>query len=135
MSIVLDASFCLNIIVATEGAAFARPVPEMVVERIWVPTFFWHKVASGLRNMHLKGRIPCAMGLSGLSRGRRLGIQLDAAPPPIEEVLADSNKYQLTVYDAAYLELALRTRSRLATADGGLASAARRADVALVLDR
>ena len=38
-------------------------------------------------------------------------------------VLALARRHQLTFYDAAYLETALRRRARIATLDGALASA------------
>ena len=47
-------------------------------------------------------------------------------------VLALARTHRLTVYDAAYLELALRVDAPLATLDRKLAAAARAAGVPLV---
>jgi predicted nucleic acid-binding protein len=46
--------------------------------------------------------------------------------------VATARSYRLTVYDAAYLELALRRNVDLATLDGDLAKAARAEGVAVV---
>ena len=43
-----------------------------------------------------------------------------------------ARQYGLTVYDAAYLELALRRGATLATTDAALAKAARKAGVAVI---
>ncbi len=51
---------------------------------------------------------------------------------PCGEAGSISNGYQLTVYDAAYLELAERTRLPLATLDGDLRTAALAASVVLL---
>jgi len=54
---------------------------------------------------------------------------------PDETVIIDlARRHRLTVYDAAYLELALRERLDLATLDSTLAEAARREGVAVVGD-
>jgi len=50
----------------------------------------------------------------------------------VDAVTPVATAYQLTVYDAAYLELALREGIPLATADRGLAIAAGKAGVPLV---
>ena len=46
-------------------------------------------------------------------------------------VIALARRHRLTVYDAAYLELALRERLELATLDAALAEAARREGIAV----
>lgn len=70
------------------------------------------------------------------------GLSALAGAPPDEDsetgarawsdIMHLSEKYRLTIYDAAYLELALRRRLPLLTADRELAAAARAAGVELV---
>ena len=48
-------------------------------------------------------------------------------PPLVPRLLDVARQYGLTAYDAAYLELSLRLSLPLATKDGPLATAARRA--------
>jgi predicted nucleic acid-binding protein len=52
----------------------------------------------------------------------------------VERVFPLAVRYAISSYDAAYLELALRTKAALATLDAGLARAARAAGVDLVGD-
>ena len=59
-------------------------------------------------------------------------MAMEIEPPPAEGSVLDlARRYDLTVYDAAYLELASRRNLRLATADRKLAQAASRIGVAL----
>jgi predicted nucleic acid-binding protein len=65
-----------------------------------------------------------------------LPIRIDSAGSEITfgQVFAYAGQYGLTVYDAAYLELAVRKGIPLATLDNDLRSAARDAGVPLVHD-
>ena len=76
-----------------------------------------------------------------LERVARFARDLAALPIRIEPphgpavwdaVIRVATKHQLTVYDAAYLELAERTRLPLATLDGDLRTAALAASVVLL---
>ena len=60
-----------------------------------------------------------------------LSISIDHAPVS-DAVLALARLHRLTIYDAAYLELALRIDAPLATLDKKLAAAARAAGVLLI---
>jgi predicted nucleic acid-binding protein len=56
------------------------------------------------------------------------------AVPDERAVMSLARRHRLTVYDAAYLELALRERLPLATLDAALAEAARHEEVAVLGD-
>ena len=60
-----------------------------------------------------------------------LAIDLDMTPETAE-ILRLSRAHQLSVYDAAYLELALRKNTPLATLDADLIRAARAESVPIV---
>ena len=66
-----------------------------------------------------------------------LPIRMDSATSDttFNQVFACAETYRLTVYDAAYLELAMRERIPLATLDDDLRTAARAAGVPLVHER
>jgi len=67
-----------------------------------------------------------------LARIRNLPIIPDAADASLILTLPDlARKYELTNYDAAYLEVAVRRRIPLATTDGALRRAAIKAGVSL----
>jgi predicted nucleic acid-binding protein len=53
-----------------------------------------------------------------------LPIRIDPTPPPPAALLSLALRFQLTTYDAAYLELALRRQLPIATRDAELAEAA-----------
>jgi predicted nucleic acid-binding protein len=59
-------------------------------------------------------------------------IEPPLAPAAWDAVIRVATEYQLTVYDAAYLELAERTSLPLASLDGDLRNAALAAGVALL---
>jgi predicted nucleic acid-binding protein len=63
-----------------------------------------------------------------------LPIRIDPATSDttFNQIFACAENYRLTVYDAAYLELAMRERIPLATLDNDLRNAARAAGVPLV---
>jgi predicted nucleic acid-binding protein len=62
-----------------------------------------------------------------------LGATVDHAPDE-SEVLTLARRHRLTVYDAAYLELARREALPLATLDSELANAARAEKVMVLTD-
>ena len=59
----------------------------------------------------------------------RSNVELDTIDPAIDDLLPISRKYQLTVYDASYLALALRRQLPLATLDKRMQAAAKLAGV------
>lgn len=69
--------------------------------------------------------------VAGLSE---IVVEQDNQPPDFwtKKVIPLADKYKLTVYDAAYLELAERRRLPLATLDKALRKAAHNASVELV---
>ncbi|MBK7767628.1 MAG: type II toxin-antitoxin system VapC family toxin [Sulfuritalea sp.] len=63
-----------------------------------------------------------------------LPITVDRSIVPPERVLSLAITYDLTAYDAAYLELSLRLKLPIAAKDGALRGAAEKAGVSLVQD-
>lgn len=61
----------------------------------------------------------------------RLAVTMDSSPDETH-VLTLARRHRLTVYDAAYLELAAREALPLATLDAELATAAQAEQVALI---
>jgi predicted nucleic acid-binding protein len=77
--------------------------------------------------------LPAAAVVGDYARDSLVVIRLDGEP--IEGALLElARRHQLTVYDAAYLELAQRKNFSLATLDRALASAARAEGVSLIGD-
>lgn len=136
MSLVLDSSVALAWCFEDERTEAIRAVLDVVVERgAVVPSLWRYEVANGLQMAVRRNRIDAAFrdrALANLSDVEILADDdSDALVWPATTKLAEL--YGLTVYDAAYLELAQRRRLPLATLDSALTRAARAAGVSLQL--
>jgi len=121
--VVLDASITIAwALEETDArAALARQTVEngqAVVPRLW-----WFEVRNGLIVNERRGRINQVLSDRFLRDLPHLAISSDDSPD-YEKLMALARRHRLTVYDAAYLELALRESVALATLDGLLANAA-----------
>jgi predicted nucleic acid-binding protein len=117
----------------------ATPATEALLERLRageaavVPAHWATEVMNGLLMAVRGGRID----LEHVTRFARdlaalpIHIEPSHTPAAWNAVIGVAAKYQLTIYDATYLELAERTRLPLATLDGDLRRAALAANVAL----
>lgn len=131
MPLVLDASVAL-------AWAFEEPAPAAKIARerlrhdpAIVPIQWWFEVRNVLVLSERTGRHTRQRTDHFLQLLSRLVIRI--APLPKESpVMELARRHGLTVYDAAYLELALRDGLDLATLDTELAAAARAEGVSLV---
>ena len=92
----------------------------------------WHlEVANSLQSAIRRGRITTTDRQGTLADLARLPIEIDVetATAAWEGTLALADRFGLTTYDAAYLDLAIRRHLPLATLDRQLVDAARRAAV------
>jgi predicted nucleic acid-binding protein len=132
---VLDASTVLAWAIEDE-----RTPPAMKVlaglrteDQARVPAVWWFEVRNALMMSERRGRsgeVDTTEFLRGLAR---LSIGIDRAPNETT-LLTLARRHRLTVYDAAYLELAHRDGLPLASLDGALRKAARASGVALLGD-
>jgi len=133
MIIVLDASVTASWIFADERDAYSRYVAEKVAADGGVVPALWrweiqNVLLSALRSKRV-GDADLAQNLADL---QALNIQVDLEPGfGLETSIA--RKHGLTVYDAAYLELAMRRNCKLATKDAALRRAAEATDLYLSL--
>jgi len=132
LSFVVDASIALSWYLpgetsAVSEAAFARLRDADAI----APILWWLEIRNTLVISERRQRITPAQIIQILTRLGELPVRLDAAPDS-ETVLALARAHGLTVYDAAYLELALRLAIPLATLDRALAAAAPSAGVELL---
>lgn len=129
MSIVVDASMAIAWLFDDENTADAHAVMRRVVaEGALVPTLWRLEVANVLRNAVRRGRCDQVYADRSLARLGRLAIHSDEdtdrqAWGVTRQLSQEEN---LTLYDAAYLELALRKRIPLASCDAALIAAAKR---------
>lgn len=135
MSLVLDSSVILAWVYGDESTPAVRQVVELLInEGGWVPSLWRLEVANVLQMGVRKGRHNAAFRDATLADLASLPIALD---PETDRqawtaTLRLAERYRLTMYDAAYLELAQRRGLPLASLDSELRAAADREDVGLL---
>jgi predicted nucleic acid-binding protein len=135
MPFVLDASIAISWHLEDEPSPFAERVLELLRDdEALVPSIWVLEVTNGLLIAHRRGRINLAGLVQAGELSARLPISVHEVPldAAFGRVLDLARSQDLTVYDAAYLDLALREALPLATADTDLRAAAQRLDVSLV---
>jgi predicted nucleic acid-binding protein len=135
MSVVIDASVAVAWCFEDE----ASPAMDAIADQIredggMVPALWLLEVANVLLQAEKRGRITMADVTLRLDLIKALPVQID--PETTERVWRDTialaRNYGLTVYDAVYLELAIRLGIPLATKDKALGVACQRAGVGVL---
>ena len=132
MNLVLDASMTLSWLFRDEHTDAAHAIMRMVVRTgALVPSLWRLEIANVLRNAVRRGRCDEAFVEQSLKRLADLEITID---PETDRhawgaTLVLARDERLTVYDAAYLELAIREALPLATLDAELVAAAGRRSI------
>jgi predicted nucleic acid-binding protein len=132
MPFVLDASIasCWAFDSETHPAA-AHALERIRNDDALVPVLWWFEIRNALIVNERRGRI-ARSGVSAFLRNlSRLSIVIDRSPEELQ-LLGLARRHRLTVYDAAYLELAARENLPLATLDNALAEAARAENMPLI---
>ncbi len=127
MSLVLDASATLAWVYGDETSAGIRAVFDRLSgEGAWVPSLWRLEVANVLEMGVRRGRHDRAFRDATMADLALLPVQVDGETDRQAwgATLRLAERHGLTVYDAAYLELALRRGLPLATLDGELRAAA-----------
>lgn len=135
MSLVLDSSVTLAWLFSDEVTPATQMVFDIVVaKRAWVPSLWRLEVANSLQTGVRRGRISAAFHDASLTDLALLSIVVDLETDTFawSATLRLAERYQLTLYDAAYLELAQRLDVPLATLDLDLRAAATAIDVSLL---
>jgi predicted nucleic acid-binding protein len=128
VSLVLDASQTLGWYFEDERTQAGDAALDRVTEEgAVVPALWRYEVANGLQTAVRRKRIDAAYRDASLAELRLLPIMIDRAGDGLvwTATLGLADRFGLTVYDAAYLELAHRRGLPLATADRALRAAAR----------
>jgi len=125
--LVIDASISLAWSLDDETDSRAEEALTTVEESgALVPTLWTYEVANSLTHFVLRSRLDTVQAQTILSALSQLNIV--AVPPEAADWYVETNalamKHGLTMYDAAYLHLAVAARMRLATADKKLGAAA-----------
>ena len=134
---VLDASVAL-------GWTLDEPVPASVIRakqallsgtRAVAPALWHLEIADGLAMAERRKILTSSDATLALLQLEQLcsqALEIEAEIVPMRQALTTARAYQLSAYDAVYLDLALRARLPLATLDVGLRKAAGKAGVELL---
>lgn len=122
--VVLDVSIVLAWYMADESHPRAEAVQPVLRDRGGVvPTLFWFELRNALLASERRGRLTPADTARVLGEVHDLDLETDLEPGS-DMTLQLARSYELSVYDAAYLELAQRRQLPIATLDGKLHQAA-----------
>lgn len=127
MAIVLDSSMTLSWLFADEGDEGSDAVLDrLLVEEALVPSLWPLEVANALLIGERRGRVARndSIGFVELLDVLPITLDVQTLERPFRDILPLSREEGLSVYDGAYLELALRLQAPLATKDTRLARAA-----------
>jgi predicted nucleic acid-binding protein len=133
MQVVLDASAAGNLVLPDEqsepiGQFLSSLGPE---DEISVPTLWWFEIGNILIQAFRRKRITSANIDEAQQLLRQIPISTDTSIGWIyqSDLLASAQEYSLTVYDAAYLELAVRINAKIVSCDTALLAACKKAKV------
>ena len=135
MTFVVDASLALAWCFDDEATDAADELMQRAMtETVVVPGIWPLEMANVLLLAERRSRIGPAKVKAFVDRLEALMIKVEPSPPETAfgDVLTLARANRLTVYDAAYLELAQRLRVPLATRDRELVAAAGRVGVAIL---
>ncbi|MGP8200679.1 MAG: type II toxin-antitoxin system VapC family toxin [Limisphaerales bacterium] len=128
MSYVIDPSVALAWLLPDETNALADRIRQAIEAgaEAWLPAHWWLEIGNGLLMAERRGRIAPEQVAQALNLVESLPLEEDEATA--EQIptrtMALARKHGLTLYDAAYLELAQRRGAILATFDAQLIKAA-----------
>ncbi len=128
MSLVLDSSATLAWIYSDEITRAIEQVFDMVTSSgAWVPIIWPLEVANSLQVAVRHGRIKASFRDNTLADLALINIRIDNETNTYawSTILHLAHKYKLTLYDAAYIELAQRKALPLASLDRELRIAAK----------
>ena len=134
MAFVVDASVAASWAFRDEGHPVATAaLVRLGADQAQVPGLWWFEVRNTLLGNERRGRISEADLTAFLQDLRRLAIEFDHDPDETT-VLMLARRHKLTVYDASYLELAMRLGVPLASLDRELCAAAAACGVPLFVE-
>jgi predicted nucleic acid-binding protein len=133
MELVLDCSVVLAWVIPDESSKTAERLLSRLDKdsRLWIPALWWYELSNALTIAQRRGRLNDSDTLRLIELYRQLPLFTDTllGADAVFRFRVLAQRYNLSAYDAAYLELAQRRGVGLATLDEDLAKAARKAGV------
>lgn len=133
---VVDASIATSWVVTSQ----ATPVANRILAEIgsglpfFVPSLWFLEVANTLLLLQRRGKLgvdECTHARAIISRMRPV-VDDEGPLQSLQVVWQLANELRLTIYDATYLELAIRRGATLASRDGDLIKAAKKRGVPVI---
>lgn len=133
MSFVLDNSVVSGWLLENQASAYSDAIAQRLqVDRATAPHLLVLEYTNLLRTACKRQKLIAAQAHDMLAHLAELPVDIDTAPLNPAQVFDLALRYDLTSYDAVYLDLALRRSLPIATQDRDLADAARVAGVGVV---
>lgn len=133
MPFVLDNSVVSGWFLADQANPYTEAIGQLLEsDRAIVPALWQLEFANILRTACKRKRLIASQAQEIIDQICGLPIEIDTDTPGSAELLALALRYDLSSYDATYLELALRLQLPIATKDGPLRAAAEASGVGLV---
>ena len=128
MALVADNSVVLAWFIGSQSTSYSeKALGRAARETIHVPQVWPLEFGNALRQLERRRKLKPEEATNMLDGVGALDLQIDAAPPSQHRLIDLARQYDLSVYDASYLELAIRLSVKLATQDASLAAAAKKA--------
>jgi predicted nucleic acid-binding protein len=133
MSFVLDNSVLFGWFLANQADSTTEAIASRLVEsQAWAPPLLQLEWINVLRSCCRRGRITLPEAREIIDRVAALPIRIDTTVPSPPALLALSLRHNLSSYDAADLDLALRLQMPIATRDHDLIEVAWAAGVGVM---
>lgn len=130
---VLDNSVLCGWFLANQATDYGDAVAELLQQNdAHAPWLLQLEFTNVLRTAIRRGNLEINSARDVVDQVALLPIRIDRSPPPPAILLSLALRFNLTSYDAAYLELALRLQRPIATRDAELMEAAWAAGVGLL---
>jgi len=131
---VMDCSIAVALGLPDENSEKADSFLQQITnEEVWVSSLWWHEIGNVIVSARRRKRITDndASGLMQLYAALPVHTDVAYGSELLERTHRLAMSYNLSAYDAAYLELAERKQAGLATLDTGLHKAAQTCGVSL----
>ncbi|HOT43835.1 MAG TPA: type II toxin-antitoxin system VapC family toxin [Spirochaetota bacterium] len=127
MKYVIDCSFSSALFLPDEKSDHARNffINLKQADQVLVPSLWWHETTNVLNVATKRKRLSFNDASTVMELLGKLPLETDIiyGAQYLKDVFEITQLYGLSSYDAAYIELALRTRSKLMSLDRGMISA------------
>ncbi len=126
MPMVLDNSVVCGWLLENQATPYSDAIAQRLQDdQAVAPPLLRLEYANVLRTACKRGRLTAQQAQDAIAQLAELPVEIDAELPDAAQLLALALRYDLSSYDATYLDLALRRQLPVATQDVALAQAAR----------